>query len=102
MKLVLQPNEMILMAGNSQLCQPTRQVNGKLIVTNQRIYFRTLEEEHRGCDREIIPQEISDLIYFNTRWLLPFGLTIITKSGTEHQFIVRNRGEWSKLITKMY
>jgi hypothetical protein len=102
MKLVLQPNEMILMAGNSQLCQPTRQVNGKLIVTNQRIYFRTLEEEHRSCDREIIPQEINDLIYFNTRWMLPFGLTIITKSGTEHQFIVRNRGEWAKLITKMY
>ncbi len=102
MKLVLQPNEMILMAGNSQLCQPTRQVNGKLIVTNQRIYFRTLEEEYRGCDKEIIPQEISDLIYFNTKWLLPFGLTIITKNGTEHQFIVRNRGEWAKLITKMY
>jgi hypothetical protein len=102
MKLVLQPNEMILMAGNSQLCHTNRQVNGKLIVTNQRIYFRTLDEEYHSCDTEIMPQEISDLIYFNTRWLLPFGLSIITKNGIEHQFIVRKREEWAKLITKMY
>ena len=102
MKLILQPNEMILMAGNSQLRQTTRQVNGKLIVTNQRIYFKTLEEENRSCDREIMPQEITDLLFFNTMWLLPFGLSIITRNGTEHQFIVRNRAEWARLITKMY
>ena len=102
MKLVLQPNEMILMAGNSQLCQPARQVSGKLIVTNQRIYFRTLDEDNRSFDREITPQEICDLIFFNTMWMLPFGLSIVTKSGTEHQFILRNRSEWAKLITKMY
>ncbi|HJZ40758.1 MAG TPA: hypothetical protein VJ203_10365 [Bacteroidales bacterium] len=102
MKLILQPNEMIIMAGNSQLCQPETQVQGKLIVTNQRIYFRTLKEEFRICDREITPDEISDLIFFNTRWLLPFGMNIITKNGAEHQFLVRNRNEWAKLITKMY
>jgi len=102
MKLVLQPNEMILMAGSSQLYHSDQQVNGKLIVTNQRIYFKTLVEGHKGCDREIMPQEISDLVFFNTRWLLPFGMTIITKNGIEHQFIVRNRNEWAKLITRMY
>ena len=102
MVLVLQPNEMILRAGNSQLCEDDRQVSGKLIVTNQRIYFKTLQEEHRKCDMEIIPQEIRDLIFFNTKWILPFGLSIITKSGIQHQFIVKNRNEWAKLITKMY
>jgi hypothetical protein len=102
MKLILQPNEMIIMAGNSQLCQPERQVEGKLIVTNQRIYFRTLKEEFLECNREITPAEIRDLIFFNTKWLLPFGMNIVTKSGDEHQFIVRKRSEWAKLITKMY
>lgn len=102
MKLILQPNEMILMAGNSQLRETDRSISGKLIVTNQRIYFRTLEERNQCCNREIMPQEISDLFFFNTRWVLPFGISIVTKSGTTHQFIVRNRNEWAKLITRMY
>ena len=39
MKLVLQPNEMILMAGSSQLCQCKGQVNGKLIVKKGQGHF---------------------------------------------------------------
>jgi hypothetical protein len=34
--------------------------------------------------------------------LLPFGLSIITRNGNQHQFIVRKRGEWARLITRMY
>jgi hypothetical protein len=102
MKLVLKPNEMILMAGNSNLLHPDKQVPGKLIVTNQRIYFITLKDEHRHCDKEIMPEEIRDLIYFKTNWLLPLGIKIITKNGTEHPFLVKKRNEWSKLITKMF
>jgi hypothetical protein len=102
MKLVLQPNETIIMAGNSSLRHMDHQVHGKLIVTNQRIYFKSLNECFRNCDREITPAEIRDLIYFNTLWLIPNGMKIVTKNGDENDFIVKNRNEWAKLITKMY
>jgi hypothetical protein len=102
MKLVLQPNEMIIRAGNSNLRHLDQQVQGKLIVTNQRIYFKSLTENHRSCDREITPAEISDLMFFNTLWLIPNGMNIVTKNGDEIQFTVKNRTEWAKLITKMY
>lgn len=102
MKMTLQPNEMIIRAGNSNLCQHDQQVQGKLIVTNQRIYFKSLNTETRHCDREIEPGEIRDLYFFNTLWLIPNGMNIITKNGEEIQFTVKNRGEWAKLITKMY
>jgi hypothetical protein len=102
MKLVLQPNEMIIRAGNSNLRHLDQQVQGKLIVTNQRIYFKSLTEVHRNCDREIVPAEISDLMFFNTLWLIPNGMNIVTKNGDEIQFTVKNRTEWAKLITRMY
>jgi len=102
MKLILQPNETIIMAGNTKMRHLDQQVQGKLIVTNQRIYFRSLKESFRDCDREITPAEIRDLIYFNTFWLIPNGMKIITRNGDENQFIVSNRNEWAKLITKMY
>jgi hypothetical protein len=102
MKLILQPNETIIMAGNSKMRHSALEVQGKLIVTNQRIYFRTLKEGCRGWDREITPSEIRDLIYFNTFWLIPNGMKIITRNGDENQFIVSNRNAWAKLITRMY
>ena len=102
MKLTLQPNEMIIRAGNSSLRHVDRQVQGKLIVTNQRIYFRTLQDDNKCCDREIIPAEIMDLIFFNTLWIIPNGMSIVTRNGDENQFTVRNRSEWAKLITRMY
>ena len=102
MKIHLKPNEMIIRAGDTNLRQFSQQVNGKLIVTNQRIYFKTLKEEHSDYDKEIVPKEISELLYFNTMWLIPNGLTIKTKNGDEIPFIVSNRSEWAKLITKMF
>ncbi len=102
MKLILKPNEMILMAGSSNLRHENQQINGKLIVTNQRIYFRTLKLEHQLCNKEINPEEISELFYFNVMWVLPKGLKIKTKEGNELCFTVSNRSEWAKLITKMF
>ncbi len=102
MKLTLQPNEMIIRAGDSNLRHDDRQVQGKLIVTNQRIYFKSLKMNSGHCDREIVPGEIRELFFFNTLWLIPNGMNIITKKGEEIQLTVKNRNEWAKLITKMY
>jgi hypothetical protein len=102
MKLHLKPNEMIIRAGDTNLRQIDQKVNGKLIVTNQRIYFKTLKEELSNYNMEIIPKEISEILFFNTMWLIPNGLTIKTKCGAEIPFIVNRRSEWARLITKMF
>jgi hypothetical protein len=102
MKLILKPNEMILMAGSSNLRHNELQINGKLIVTNQRIYFRTLKREFQFCNKEINPEDISEMFYFNVMMVLPRGIKIKTKAGEELDFTVRNRSEWAKLITKMF
>lgn len=93
---------MILRAGTSQLLNNGHKITGKLIVTNQRIYFKTLCVENKEKDMEIIPNEISELHYFNTMWILPNGMKIKTKEGEDILFRVSNRDEWAKLITKMY
>ncbi|MFO7370221.1 MAG: PH domain-containing protein [Bacteroidales bacterium] len=102
MKIVLQPNENILRAGSSNLRQDSRQVNGKLIVTNQRIYFKTLKPEYQLFNKEIEPGEISELFYYNVMWILPRGIMIKTKGGEELYFTVNQRDQWSKLITGMF
>jgi hypothetical protein len=102
MTVKLNANEVVLKAGDTNQIVENKTIEGKFIVTNQRIYFRTLKEGCRGWDREITPAEIRDLIYFNTFWLIPNGMKIITRNGDENQFIVSNRNAWAKLITRMY
>ena len=102
MKLILKPNEMIIRAGNSDLLWNGHKVTGKLIVTNQRIYFRTMCAEDIEYNREIVANEISELHYFNTRRIFPNGMNIKTKNGEEILFKVNNRSEWAKIIIKMY
>ncbi len=102
MKLTLKPNEIILRAGNSNLLVNGCKICGKLIITNQRIYFKTFKKDYIQNDKEIMPAEISELYFFNTFGVLPNGLNIKTKDGREIHFKVSNRSEWAKLITKMY
>ncbi len=45
MTVKLNPNEVVLKAGDTNQVFDNKTIEGKLIVTNQRIYFRTLKEE---------------------------------------------------------
>ena len=102
MKIEFKPNEVVIKAGSSHHCFLNKQIGGKLIVTNQRIYFRSKNEENQKFDLEIMPLEIKELMYYNTRWLVPNGLNIKTKGGEELHFLVKRRNEWASLINKMY
>jgi hypothetical protein len=102
MKVDLKPNEVVVKAGNTDLCFINNQINGKLIVTNQRIYFKSIKEEHNKFNLEIIPRDIKELHYYNTKWIFPNGLNILTKDGDEIRFVIKNREEWAKVINKMY
>ena len=98
----LKANEMVKMAGDVQHLSDNNEVKGKLILTNQRIYFQTLSDEKADFNMEIVPQQIRELIYFKTGLFSANGLTLITKEGKEIRFVVKKRDTWTKLINQMY
>ncbi|MFO8236147.1 MAG: GRAM domain-containing protein [Bacteroidales bacterium] len=99
MKVDLKPNEVVVKATDSQYFKDDHKISGKLILTNQRVYFRSLLH---GSNLEILPTEIEEIIYFNINKLFPNGLNIITKDGQNLRFKVKQRDSWGKAINKMY
>lgn len=98
----LKANEMVIKAGDSQQIIDNQYVEGKFIVTNQRIYFISQDIRYDYANREILPQQILEVIYVKGRKLFSKGLNVITRNGENHLFIVRNRNEFGQLINKMY
>jgi hypothetical protein len=98
----LKANEMVRMAGDVQHLIENNEVKGKLILTNQRIYFQTLSDDTGDFNIEIVPQQIRELMYFKTGLFSSNGLTVITKDGKEIKFVVKKRDTWTRLINQMY
>lgn len=101
MKIDLKPNELVVKAGDSQFLNG-KEVKGKLIVTNQRLYFEAIAQEDKNYNQEINPSNIREVIPFNTFAFLTNGLNIVTKDGEELKFKVKKRRNWEVLINKMY
>lgn len=101
MTIALYANEVVTKAGNAQYLNIDNQVKGKLILTNQRIYFKQLADTVNGLNIEIEPKEIRELMYFKTRMIFQNGLSLITKEGKELKFIVKDRDSWSQMINRM-
>jgi len=101
MKIDLQPNELVVKAGDTQFLNG-KNVNGKLIVTNQRIYFEAIHTDDKHYNLRIDPETIREVLPFNTYIILPDGLNIVRKSGEYLRFRVKNRGKWESMINRMY
>ncbi len=100
MKIDLKPNELVVKADDSQHIYKESKVLGKLILTNQRIYFHS--PGNTDYDMEIHPSEIEEVMYFNTNLFSSNGLNIITKEGNELKFKIKKRDSWGKAINQMY
>lgn len=98
----LKANEVVTKAGDVQFFAPESQVKGKLILTNQRIYFKSKEDNYREYNMEIQPSDIRELMYFKTKMFIQNGLNLVTKNGLQLKFVVKNRDSWSQMINKMY
>lgn len=96
----LKANEVVTKAGDVQFYSDDDQVKGKLILTNQRIYFKTLQTNQKEFNLEIQPEDISELLYFKTKLFLQNGLTLVVKNGAELKFVVKNRDSWSSMINR--
>ena len=98
----LKANELVLKAGDSNYFANDKNIDGKLILTNQRVYFKTKEEQNSQYDLEILPNQIQEILYFNTMKVFPNGLNIILKEGKQLKFKIGKRNTWGKVLNKIY
>lgn len=98
----LKANELVLKAGDSNLLAEETNVDGKLILTNQRVYFKPKNNERSNYNIEILPNQIQEIISFNTMKIFPNGLNIVTKEGKQLKFKIGKRNSWSKALNQIY
>jgi hypothetical protein len=102
MTVKLSANEVVLKAGDTHQVVDNNTIDGKLIVTNQRIYFKTVDS---GCEKfnlEILFENIKEVIYYSKGLFSVKGLNVITTDGKCHTFPLKKRDEIGNLINKMY
>jgi hypothetical protein len=102
MTVKLNANEVVLKAGDTNQIVDNKTVDGKLIVTNQRIYFKPIAEESNIFNLEILFENILEVIFYNKGLFMVKGLNIITRDGRSYAFPLKKRDEIGQLINKMY
>jgi len=101
MRVNLKANEVILKASDTRHYINDMKVLGKLILTNQRLYFTTVETDRGRVILELEPTAISEVYEFNNRILFPNGLCLLTHDGRELKFEVSKRNAWAQMIAKI-
>ena len=102
MTVKLYANEVVLKAGDTHQVVDNNTIEGKLIITNQRLYFKTLDENTDRFNLEILFDNIREVIYFSKGLFSVKGLNVITRDGNCHSFPLKKRDEFGQLINKMY
>jgi hypothetical protein len=102
MTVKLNANEVVLKAGDTNQVIDKNTIEGKLIVTNQRIYFKTLNEETEKFNLEILFDNILEVIFFGNGFFSAKGLNVVTRDGKSHMFPLKKRDEIGQLINRMY
>jgi hypothetical protein len=102
MTVKLNANEVVLKAGDTNQVVENQTIDGKLIVTNQRIYFKTLNSESENFNFEILFDNIKEVIYFSKGLFAPKGLNVVTRDGQTLCFPLKKRDEIGQLINSMY
>jgi hypothetical protein len=102
MTVKLNANEVVLNAGDTNQIIDNNKVEGKLIVTNQRIYFKALQQEMENFNLEILFDNILEVIFYSKGLFAVKGLNVVTRDGKSHSFPLKKRDEIGQLINKMY
>jgi hypothetical protein len=101
MKIIFKPNEVVIKASDSEHILGQVVNKGKLILTNQRVYFVQQLEETTENIFEVLPSEIIDVMNFKTGWLSKNGLSITKKDGILLKFRLKNSQQWIESIAGM-
>ncbi len=103
MTVKLNPNEVVLKAGDTNQVVDNKTIEGKLIVTNQRIYFKPLDLDSEMFNLEILFDNIREVIYYSKGVLFGVkGLSVVTRDGNSFSFPLKKRDEIGQLINRMY
>lgn len=102
MTVKLNSNEVVLKAGDTNQIVDNKTIEGKLIVTNQRIYFKSLKDEFEKFNLEILFDNILEVIYYSKGLFSVKGLNVVTRDGKNLAFPLKKRDEFGQLINKMY
>lgn len=102
MTVKLNPNEVVIKAGDTNQVVGNDTIEGKFIVTNQRIYFKPIKEGAERFNLEILFDNILEIIYFNKGFFSVKGLNVVTRDGRCLSFPLKNRDEFGQLINRMY
>jgi hypothetical protein len=103
MTVKLNANEVVLKAGDTNQVIDNSIIEGKLIVTNQRIYFKTLKEDKENFNLEILFDNIREVIFYSRGLLFGVkGLNVVTRDGQSFNFPLKKRDEIGQLINRMY
>ena len=101
MTVDLYANEVVIKAGDTTHTVKENKIPGKLIVTNQRVYFKAIQQENEIHNLEIQPENIEEVIYFGGMFSSK-GLNVVTTDGLSHSFPLKKRDEIGQLINSMY
>jgi len=102
MKIDLKANEMVVKATDTNhLINGAEKIKGKLIITNQRIYFKSLNGHTGIYDMEIEPKSIRDVLFFSPGFLKNNGLNLVTVEGEELRFTLKQRNSWGQMIANL-
>lgn len=103
MTVNLNPNEVVLKVGDTSQLSGEERIEGKLIVTNQRIYFRPVDMQKVGFNLEILFENILEVIYYSKGLVFGVkGLNVVTSDGKSYVFPLSKRDEIGRLINSMY
>jgi hypothetical protein len=102
MQVKLNANEVVLKAGDTNQVIDNNKIDGKLIVTNQRIYFKTMNKETEKFNLEILFDNILEVIYFSKGLFSVKGLNVVTRDGKNISFPLKKRDEIGQVINSMY
>ncbi len=102
MTVKLAANEVVLKAGDTNQVIENKTIEGKLIVTNQRIYFKPVSDELEKFNLEILFENILEVIFYSKGFFATKGLNVVTRDGRSLMFPLKKRDEFGQLINKMY
>ena len=97
MTVKLNSNEVVLKAGDTNQVVENKTIEGKFIVTNQRIYFKPIKEEADRFNFEILFENILEVIYYSKGLFSVKGLNVMTRDGKCHTFPLKKRDEFGQI-----
>ena len=101
MRIELKSNEFVLKAADTKHYINENKVAGKLVLTNQRLYFASSNGTESNLRMEIEPRCIHEVYNFRNRSLFANGLCLQLKDGKELRFELKNRNDWAGMIARV-